>query len=303
MDPASSFAEGRATCIDPVLFPPRIVAGMRPAAKVTLLDYYGPVGQLIDLHHQYPGQAFVVIADYQGLSRDAQSGSLHSAALILAATYLAVGLDPQKAILYRQSDVPEILELAWIAFCLTRMESTEPAGNPRVAAVAAIDQGATVGMFLAAANILSVRGTLVPILPNQQNEIAMAGNIARTFNSICKRDLFPIPDPQSMVLSEVQPLENVAPVDATRFVTECTPLDSFGTLLNSTRALPSMADPSFATMLATQIYNSDFRRAFQDLIRSQKESGQVEEILRDGAIRARAEAGETLEEVKAMIGL
>src|SRR5262249_45688531 len=104
---------------DPVVYPPRLVCETEPT---TAIDPFAAetFRTHIELHHQYPGQVFVVVADYCTFCcRPDDRTSARDGTSAVAAYYLALGLDPRKATLYRQSDVPELLELAWIFSCLT----------------------------------------------------------------------------------------------------------------------------------------------------------------------------------------
>jgi tryptophanyl-tRNA synthetase len=99
------------------LYPPRIISGIQPSQTIHLGHYFGALKQHVDLQHEYPGAAFFLIADYHSLTRNSNRHWLQEATLQLASAYLALGLDINKAYLYRQSDVPATLELYWILSC------------------------------------------------------------------------------------------------------------------------------------------------------------------------------------------
>src|SRR6516225_9689268 len=92
--------------------PKRFLSGVQPSGKLHLGNYFGAIKQHIALQDE--GQAFYFIADYDALTtiQDAQALAEHSRDVAL--DYLALGLDPNKAVFYRQSDLPEVTELAWI---------------------------------------------------------------------------------------------------------------------------------------------------------------------------------------------
>src|SRR4029077_3449836 len=113
----------------------------------------------------------------------------------VALDYLALGLDPEKAVFYRQSDVPEVTELTWILETVTNMGLLERA----VSYKEKIDKGidASVGLFtyplLMAADILIVRSNVVPVGKDQVQHLEMTADIAGKFNRAFDKDIFPIP--------------------------------------------------------------------------------------------------------------
>src|SRR3954470_1101360 len=123
--------------------PRRIRSGVQPSGKLHLGNYFGAVRQHIALQHE--GVSFYFIADYHALTtiQDPRvlSGYTHDVAL----DYLALGLDPDKAVFFRQSDVPEVNELAFILGCVTNTGLLERA----VSYKEKIDKGieASVGLF------------------------------------------------------------------------------------------------------------------------------------------------------------
>src|SRR6516164_5530523 len=99
--------------------PRRFLSGVQPSGKLHLGNYFGAVKQHIAL--QTEGQCFYFLADYHALTTIQDPGQLRENSRDAALDYLALGLDPAKAVVFRQSDVPEVTELAWILATVTNM--------------------------------------------------------------------------------------------------------------------------------------------------------------------------------------
>jgi tryptophanyl-tRNA synthetase len=193
----------------PTAAPRRILSGIQPSGKLHLGNYFGAIKQHIAL--QTEALCFYFIADYHALTTieeatERRLGNNNIAPKDRAATlrehttdvaldYLALGLDPDKAIFFRQSDVPEVAELAWILSTVTNMGLLERAVSYKEKVERGID--ATVGLFyypiLMAADILIYRSHLVPVGKDQVQHIEMTRDIAERFNRMFG-SIFPIPD-------------------------------------------------------------------------------------------------------------
>src|ERR1043166_839991 len=90
----------------------RILSGVQPSGKLHLGNYFGAVKQHIELQNE--AECFYFIADYHALTTVSDAQTLRERVRDVALDYLALGLDPARATYYRQSDVPEVTELAWI---------------------------------------------------------------------------------------------------------------------------------------------------------------------------------------------
>jgi tryptophanyl-tRNA synthetase len=186
----------------------RILSGVQPSGKLHIGNYFGAIKQHIEL--QVQGECFYFIANYHAMTsaRDTadklsaeQNRKVKAADLIrqntldVALDYLALGLDPAKAVFYRQSDVPEVTELAWMLATVTNMGLLERA----VSYKEKVDKGieASVGLFtypiLMAADILIVRSNLVPVGKDQVQHLEMTADMAGKFNRAFEKDIFPIP--------------------------------------------------------------------------------------------------------------
>jgi len=190
---------------------PRILSGVQPSGKLHLGNYFGAIQQHIALQDQ--GDAFYFIADYHAMTtlpdatakeaeeakranrparpaRDVLADNVRDVAL----DYLALGLDPKKSTFYRQSDVPEVTELAWILSTVTGMGLLERAHSFKDKSAKGIS--ARVGLFtyhvLMAADILIVRSHLVPVGKDQVQHLEMTRDMAGYFNQTYG-ELFPMP--------------------------------------------------------------------------------------------------------------
>ena len=190
----------------------RILSGVQPSGKLHIGNYFGAIRQHITLQDR--GEAFYFIADYHALTslkeaeaREADAAQKagrstgRSAREILAENvhdvaldYLALGLDPAKATFYRQSDVPEVAELAWVLSTVTGMGLLERAHSYKDK----VAQGITpsVGLFtypvLMAADILIVRSHRVPVGKDQVQHLEMTRDMAGYFNG-AYGEVFPEP--------------------------------------------------------------------------------------------------------------
>jgi tryptophanyl-tRNA synthetase len=170
----------------------RILSGVQPSGKLHLGNYFGAVRQHIALQDEAP--AFYFIADYHSLTTIQDPAVLRQNTRDVALDYLALGLDPDKAVFFRQSDVPEVTELAWILGIVTPMGLLERA----VSYKEKVDRGieASVGLFfypvLMAADILIYRSHIVPVGQDQVQHLEMTRDIAGKFNHTFGA-VFPVP--------------------------------------------------------------------------------------------------------------
>ena len=137
-------------------------------------------------------ESFYFLADYHALIQTPDPARVQRSTLEIAATWLAGGLDPDKVSFYRQSDVPEVLELAWLLACvagkglLNRAHAYKAALDRNSAAGAEPDVGVSVGLFLypllMAADVLLFKANSVPVGRDQVQHIEIARDLAERFN-------------------------------------------------------------------------------------------------------------------------
>ena len=178
----------------------RVLSGTKPTGdSLHLGNYFGALRQFVALQGQHE-EALYFIADYHSMTtvRDAKLRRRYT--LNVALDYLAAGLDPEKAILFRQSDIPEVCELTWLLTSVTPMGMLERAHAYK----AATDRGENVdhGLFtypvLMAADILLYHADLVPVGQDQKQHIEMTRDMAQRFNHAYDCEALVIPEPYIM---------------------------------------------------------------------------------------------------------
>jgi tryptophanyl-tRNA synthetase len=173
----------------------RILSGIQPSGELHIGNYFGALRQHIAL--QTRGEGIYFIADYHSMTsvRDADERRrlVHEVAL----DYLACGLDAERTILYRQSDLPEVCELAWILTTITPMGLLERAHayKDKVAQGLPVDHGLFAYPVLMAADILIHNADLVPVGQDQKQHLEMARDIAQRFNHVYEASVFKPPEP------------------------------------------------------------------------------------------------------------
>jgi tryptophanyl-tRNA synthetase len=171
----------------------RILSGVQPTGKLHVGNYFGAIRQHIALQEQ--GEAFYFIADYHSMTTITNAEERRQLIRDVALDYLALGLDPQKAVLFRQSEVPEVTELAWMLSSVTNMGLLERATSYKDKIAKGIEP--SVGLFnypvLMAADILIYRSHLVPVGKDQVQHLEMTRDMAGRFNRTYG-DIFPLPE-------------------------------------------------------------------------------------------------------------
>jgi tryptophanyl-tRNA synthetase len=171
----------------------RILSGVQPSGMLHLGNYFGAMKQHIEAQEQH--ECFIFIANYHALTTIQDAPRLRQLTLDVALDYLALGLDPNKACFFRQSDVPEVTELAWILSTVTGKGLMERAVSYKDKVAKGLP--ASMGLFsypvLQAADILIYRSNAVPVGKDQAQHIEMTADIAGYFNNTYKCDVFVIP--------------------------------------------------------------------------------------------------------------
>ncbi len=184
--------------------PQRALTGIKPTGEPHLGNWLGAIQPALQLARDY--DTFYFIADYNALTSAPSAEDMRRYARSIAATYLAFGLDPQKSVFYRQSDVPEIFELSWILSCFTpkgfmnRAHAYKDAVARNQAAGKDPDDGINMGLFgypvLMSADILMFNADVVPVGADQKQHVEFARDIAERFNVHYGENLFHLPEPR-----------------------------------------------------------------------------------------------------------
>ena len=185
--------------------PPRILSGVQPSGLLHLGNYFGAIRQHIELQDQ--GEAFYFIADLHALTTVQDRARLAELSRDVALDYLALGLDPAKAVFWRQSDVPAVCELTWYLSTVTGMGLLERAHSYKDKLARGITPRA--GLFfypvLMAADILAFRADLVPVGKDQVQHIEMTQDMAESFHAAFGCEVFRRPEARLDDVSAVVP--------------------------------------------------------------------------------------------------
>lgn len=161
-----------------------IVSGIQPSGRPHIGNYFGAMKRHIEMQDNYD-EVYLFIAEYHALTSTQDKETLKKNIYNLAVDYLALGLDPDKVVFYRQKDVPEIFELTWIFNCLVSMGFLERAHAFKDKSSQGVKPN--VGLFdypvLQAADILITGARGVPVGEDQRQHIEYTREIARKFNT------------------------------------------------------------------------------------------------------------------------
>jgi tryptophanyl-tRNA synthetase len=173
----------------------RILSGIQPSGETHLGNYFGAMRQHVAL--QDAGEAIYFVADYHSMTSVRDAAERRRLVREVALDYLACGLDPARAILYRQSDLPETCELAWMLTTVTPMGLLQRAHSykDKIAQGMKPDHGLFAYPVLMAADILQFNSNLVPVGQDQKQHLEMARDIATDFNQAYGREVFVLPEP------------------------------------------------------------------------------------------------------------
>lgn len=161
----------------------RILSGIQPSGALHLGNYFGMMRPAIELQDQ--GEALYFIADYHSMTSLFDANERRKNTLDVALDFLACGLDPKKSIFFKQSDIPEVTELAWLLTTLTPMAMLENAHSykDKIAKGIAPNHGILAYPVLMAADILIYDSNLVPVGKDQKQHVEMTRDIAVKFNN------------------------------------------------------------------------------------------------------------------------
>lgn len=317
----------------------RYLSGIQPSGDLHLGNYFGAIKQHVAL--QSAGNSFYFIANYHALTSSQDPDALRRATFDVAATYLALGIDPEKSVLFRQSDVPEVTELTWLLLTVTPMGLLERAVSYKDKVTKGLEANA--GLFtypvLMASDILAYDSTVVPVGQDQIQHIEMTRDIAQKFNNRYG-EVFTIPTARLSDAPYVPGVDglkmsksygNTIPIFADAkllkqrvdaIITDSTPLaepkqPEERTVFNlySLFAVPEERNEMAAKYreggygdghakreLLAKI-NSEFAVARETRLRLEREKDYVEDVLRAGAQVAREIARHRLERARLACGL
>ncbi len=318
----------------------RILSGIQPSGKLHLGNYFGMMRPVLELQEQ--GEAFIFIANYHALTTINDPAELRANTWDVALDFLACGLDPKKAAFYRQSDVPEVTELTWLLSTLTPMGLLERCHSykDKTARGIAASHGLFSYPVLMAADILSVQSDLVPVGRDQKQHVEVTRDLAIKFNNQYG-PVFKVPE--ASIRDEVAVVPGVDGQKMSKSYNNTIEIfgsakdarKSIMRIVTDSKALEDVKDPdtcnvfSLYKLLATpdqqaalaEKYRAggmgygEAKKALADLFEAHfapyrekraalaNDPGYVEDVLQDGARRARKEAAETLQRARQAAGL
>ena len=319
---------------------PRILSGIKPTGNLHLGNFFGMLQPSIAWQER--GEAFYFIADYHALTTVHDPKALREYTRGVARDFLACGLDPARAVLWRQSDTPEHTELAWLLSCVTPMPMLENchAYKDHLAREKTPSHALFAYPVLMAADILLYDSNVVPVGRDQKQHVEVTRDIAGAFNRIYG-DVFIIPQPsilptvatipgldgQKMSKSYGNTIELFEEEKSLRkkvmsIITDSTPVEAPKDPTNSSilGLYRLVAEESAVKQMEEEFrlggvgYGDFKKRLFGTLweyfapMRARRaeidsDPGYIDRILAEGTARARAVAEKTMKRVREAVGL
>jgi tryptophanyl-tRNA synthetase len=319
----------------------RILTGIQPSGKLHIGNYFGAMLPAVQL--QDKGEAFYFIADYHAMTSMSDADTLRSNIQDLAIDLLACGLDPAKATIFRQSDVPEVNELAWVLSTVCPMGLLERAHSYKDKVAKGLSPNHALFAYptLMAADILLYDAELVPVGKDQKQHLEMTRDLAGKINDRFGEGTLTIPEAQIADHTAVVPgldgqkmsksYNNTIPLaggkkairkSIMRIVTDSTPVeDPKATDGSTVIALYKLFadDQALQQMIADHQAGGfgygDFKQRVFDAyweyfsqVREKRESLEnnldyVNEVIAQGAQKARVESTKVLDRVRKAVGL
>jgi tryptophanyl-tRNA synthetase len=318
----------------------RVLSGIQPSGRLHIGNYFGAIRQHLQL--QADNDCFYFIADFHALTSNPSPADIAEHILDVAMDYIALGLDIEKTIFWRQSDVPEVTELTWLLSCVTPMGLLQRCTSykEKVAQGLSPNHGLFAYPVLQAADILIYKSDIVPVGADQKQHIEVTRDIAIRFNNAYGRILtvpeahiieavavVPGTDGQKMSKSYGNTIEMFEPEESVRkkimrIVTDSTPVEhpkdpekcNVFALLRLVASPDELAQWEARYRKGGMGYSEAKRRLAELMIdyfrpfrqkRGELENNidYVKEALSKGAARAKAVAAKTLAEVRKAVGL
>lgn len=319
----------------------RVLSGIQPSGRLHLGNYFGAIRPQIAMQQEH--ECFYFIATYHALTSLADRQLLEEYTREVAMGYLALGLDPERTVFYRQTDVPEVTELAWILSCVTPMGLLQRCHSfkDKIAQGITPSHGLFAYPVLQAADILIMGSHLVPVGQDQKQHIEVAQDIQAKFNLAFGSEALVRPEPyireevavipgvdgRKMSKSYDNTIELFGPEKAIRkkimsLKTDSTPVEEPKDpgQCNVFALLRLFADPSETAEWEQRYrqggvgYGEVKKRLFELYVevlgpareryeQLKQNTHEVDRILADGAARARNVANDTMRKVRQDCGL
>ena len=320
----------------------RILSGVQSSGTLHLGNYFGMMRPSIQMQEDENNECFYFIANFHALTQLPDPALLRERTLNVALDFLACGLDPKKTVFFRQSDVNEVQELSWILSCLTPMGLLERCHSykDKLAHGQEANHGLFAYPVLMAADILLYDSNYVPVGKDQKQHLEVTRDIAIRFNNrygdvlvipepIIQEEVAVIPgiDGQKMsksygnaieIFGEGKPIRkkfmsivtDSTPMEAPKDPEKCNVFKLYKLLATQeeqdelrARYLAGGMGYGHAKQALYEKYDEYFREARERRKELAANPSLVEDILQDGASRARKVARTTLDRVRAAVGL
>jgi len=318
----------------------RVLSGIQPTGRLHIGNYFGAMRQHLQLQNEH--ECFYFIADFHALTSNPSPADVAEHSLSVAMDYIALGLNTEKTVFWRQSDVPEVTELTWLLSCITPMGLLQRCTSykDKVAQGLSPNHGLFAYPVLQAADILIYESDIVPVGADQKQHIEVARDIAIRFNN-SYGEIFTIPreyiiesvavvpgiDGRKMSKSYGNTIEIFEPEKSLRkkimqIVTDSTPVEEpkDPNKCNVFALLKLVASPEELSEWENRYHSggmgySEAKKRLAELMieyfkpfrqkRTELENNidYVKEILAQGAARAKAVATKTLARARRAVGL
>lgn len=318
----------------------RVLSGIQPSGRLHIGNFFGAMRQHLQLQAEHDSYYF--IADYHALTSNPDAKVIADYSLAVAMDYMALGLDTDRTVFWRQSDVPEVTELTWLLSCVTPMGLLQKCVSykDKVAQGLSPNHGLFAYPVLQAADILIVKSDLVPVGADQKQHIEVTRDIAMRFNNTYS-EVFTVPeehiiqsvavvpgtDGRKMSKSYGNTIEIFEPEKSVRkkvmrIVTDSTPVEepkdpdkcNVFALLKLVASPEELSEWENRYRAGGMGYGEAKKRLAELIIeyfrpyrekRAELENNldAVDAMLRKGAERARAVAAPTLQEARNAVGL
>ena len=318
----------------------RSLSGIQPSGILHIGNYFGAIKQFVDFQDKYEG--FYFLANYHALTSSPDGETLKKNTINALLDYLALGLNPEKSVIFLQSDVPEHTELAWILANVTPMGLLERAHSYKDKTAKGIKPN--VGLFtypvLMAADILMYEPDIVPVGKDQKQHLEITRDIAIKFNETYGKEVFKLPqekivenlavvpgiDGDKMSKSYGNVINMFIPKKEIKkqimsIVTDSTPLEEpknpdnnitkLYALFSTEKEVEEMRQKFLAGNYGYGHGKNELFDKFMDYFtpfrekreQLEKNMDYVYAILKDGALKARSVASKKMEEVRSVAGL
>jgi len=318
----------------------RVLSGIQPSGRLHIGNFFGAVRQHLQLQAEH--DCFYFIADYHALTSNPAPADVAQYTLDVTMDYIALGLDTEKTVFWRQSDVPEVTELTWLLSCVTPMGLLQRCTSykDKVAQGLSPNHGLFAYPVLQAADILIYKSDLVPVGADQKQHVEITRDIATRFNN-AYGEIFTMPtehiieavavvpgtDGRKMSKSYGNTIEVFEPEESVKkkimqIVTDSTPVEqpkdpdkcNVFALLKLVASPEELADWENRYRSGGMGYSEAKKRLAELMIdyfkpfrqkRNELENNidYVKEVLVNGAERARTVAAKTLASARQAVGL